>query len=125
MGLPTGMMSSVMKTNSNASGTSPDRSRHLSASSVLEIPRSSAARSSTVTSPTWLPTSRSESVLKPTTVRICLHHAAGPGVGRPEMGVELARRVFQARRGGRRLRQRRPLRHGEAGDHRVGIAVGE
>ena len=41
------------------------------------------------------------------------------------MGVELARRVFKVRRGGGRLRQRRALRHGESGDHGVGIAVGE
>ena len=41
------------------------------------------------------------------------------------MRVELARGVFEARRGGRRLRQRRALRQGEAGDHGVGIAVGK
>ena len=114
-----------MKTSSSASGTSPDRSRHLSASSVLEIPRSSAARSSTVTSPTWLPTLALGVGAEADDRQDLLHHAAGSGVGRPEMRVELARRVFKARRGGRRLRQRRALRHGEAGDHGVGIAVWE
>ena len=43
------------------------------------MPRCSAASSSTVTSPMWLPTSGSKSVLMPTTVMICLTTPAAVG----------------------------------------------